>query len=377
MKSGGFQNMKSKIIVSLAIVTILGISIIGQAAATSFSVHQTSYGRGTLYVGGSGPGNYTTISEAITNATQGDIIFVYNGTYAENLNVGKKISIIGEDKDITTIQGVTGEEKVIDIKSSFVTIQGFTIRGATLDQDAITVFSLMEDIIISDNIMESCAFGVWLQITSKRVTVTYNIFDGCEFTAIRLQESDRNTIAHNEINDCGEFAIALESASIQNNISYNTLIDNYGGIHLQGTSGQNDIMYNIIRNCDLEAILVEGLSHSNIIEFNNITDNYVGISFSNSNQNIVESNNIQGCTMEGFLLRSSSDNIINTNNFIDNKRQAAFRLSSRNSWDANYWDNWVGIRFTAPIFKLFPKVIGGSFRINLDSNPQLTPYVIP
>ncbi len=368
--------MKSKIIIAIAIVTILGLSLIGQAGATAITQKQTFIGRGTLYVGGSGPGNHSTISEAIANATQGDFIFVYNGTYAENLNIGKKITITGEDKDTTIIQGVTGDEQVINIVSSFVTIEGFTIRGATLDQDAIHVFSLMEDNLITDNIFESCAYGVWLQITSKRVTVTYNVFDGCEFTAIRLVESDRNTIAHNDIMDCGEYAISLESASIQNNISYNTLIDNYGGIHLSAASGQNDVLYNMISNCALEAMLIEGLSNSNIVQYNNITDNYVGLALGSSSQNIIESNNFQGSTMEGLLLTSSSNNIINTNNFIGNKRHAAFRFSSRNSWDANYWDNWVGIKFTAPLFQLFPKAIGGILRINLDRNPQLTPYVI-
>ena len=35
----------------------------------------------TLYVGGSGEGNYTKIQDAIDDASDGDIVFVYNGTY--------------------------------------------------------------------------------------------------------------------------------------------------------------------------------------------------------------------------------------------------------------------------------------------------------
>ena len=359
------------------LVTILGLSIIGQATATTYTTASTSYGRGTLYVGGSGAGNHTTISEAIANASQYDSIYVYNGTYAENLNIGKKISIIGEDKDTTTIQGVTGEEKVINIVSSFVTIQGFTIRGVSADQDAVHVFSLMEDISITDNIFESCAYGVWLQITTKRISVTDNSFDACEFTAIRLQESDRNTIAYNTIMDCGEYAISLESVSIQNNISNNILLNNYGGIKISGESSQNDILYNKIDSCDLEGILIEGLSNSNSLQYNNVTDNYVGINLGSSSQTIIELNHIQGSTMEGLLLETSSNNIINANNFVENKRHASFRFSSRNSWDENYWDNWVGIKFSAPIFQKFPKAIGGILRMNLDLHPKLNPYLIP
>ena len=40
----------------------------------------------TLYVGGTGPGNYSKIQEAIDNASDGDTIIVYSGTYVEQLS---------------------------------------------------------------------------------------------------------------------------------------------------------------------------------------------------------------------------------------------------------------------------------------------------
>jgi hypothetical protein len=64
------------------------------------------------------------------------------------------------------------------------------------------------------------------------------------------------------------------------------------------------------------------------------------------------------------------------NNFIDNKRQATFKISSRNVWDANYWSNWIGVKLSAPIFQKFPKVILGGVRMNFDKNPALVPYNI-
>ena len=36
-----------------------------------------------LYVGGSGPGNYTKIQDALDNATEGDTVYVYSNTYYE------------------------------------------------------------------------------------------------------------------------------------------------------------------------------------------------------------------------------------------------------------------------------------------------------
>jgi hypothetical protein len=54
----------------------------------------------TLYVGGTGPGNYTSIQSAINDATSGDTVFVYSGTYYENIVIDVSINLIGENKRI-------------------------------------------------------------------------------------------------------------------------------------------------------------------------------------------------------------------------------------------------------------------------------------
>ena len=38
-----------------------------------------------LYVGGSGPGNFSKIQDAVDNTSDGDIVFVYSGFYQENI----------------------------------------------------------------------------------------------------------------------------------------------------------------------------------------------------------------------------------------------------------------------------------------------------
>ena len=45
----------------------------------------------TLYVGGSNPGNYSTIQNAIDAANPGNTIYVYSGTYIENILIDKTL----------------------------------------------------------------------------------------------------------------------------------------------------------------------------------------------------------------------------------------------------------------------------------------------
>ena len=52
-----------------------------------------------------GGADYTTIQNAIDNATEGDTIRVYEGNYSESIIIGKSISIIGNGSASTVITG--------------------------------------------------------------------------------------------------------------------------------------------------------------------------------------------------------------------------------------------------------------------------------
>ena len=377
MKKKGVKKMNKKIIILTAISIILWAGVVPISATFEDAQPMNiGKGRGTLYVGGSGSGNYTTIQEAITNATHGDTVFVFNGTYNENINIAKRISVIGEDRDITIIDGVAGGDTVVLILANEVELSDFTIQGDPSGQDGVQVFSLMQDVVINHNIIKDCAYGIFLQITTERETISSNIITDNDFAGIRLQESDRNDIFNNIIENNGDWGISLSSLSKQNNIVENLVSNNYGGIKLSGNSEQNELTDNVISDNDLEGISIEGLSIGNTIEGNDITNNFGGIKLSASGQNIINENNIENNSMEGLLIESSNTNIITKNNFIGNKRQAKYLFSSRNSWEENYWDNWIGLKLDAPIFKSFPKIIKGIFLFNIDMSPALEPYEI-
>ena len=107
------------------ILLFVGTCIIPAIAQDAEKPLPTSRGN-CLYVGGSGPGNYTTIQDAINDSITGDTVFVYAGIYYEKLGWGGSLSLIGENRNTTIIDGNrTGI--VISMWNS--TISGFTIQN--------------------------------------------------------------------------------------------------------------------------------------------------------------------------------------------------------------------------------------------------------
>lgn len=328
---------------------------VGASVGSAFTTNSTGQPQPLstiLYVGGDGPGNYTTIQEAINNASSGDTIFVYNGTYNENLDTKlKKISLIGENSETTFITGPASDTPVVKISISNVNISGFTMTGVT-NQIVLQVMTLAESVRIENNIIKNGATGIALGLTTTRITISNNIIQDQDFVAIQTQTSTFDEINHNRIEGSKGQGISFSLSSSHNTLTNNSIINNAK-----------------------EGLMFEGAgSTDNMIAGNNISANEVGVRFSTAGSNTVKNNIIQGNNREGILLTMSNENSITFNNFIGNKRQAAFKVSSRNTWDSNYWSNWIGFKMTQPGFQNFPKLIHGVIIPNFDMHPAKTPY---
>jgi len=338
------------------ILVCMGASVVSGLIATN---NNQAMGRSKwLYVGGGGPGNYTSIQKAIDNSSNGDTIYVYNKTYNENLDTkAKKITLMGENRDITIIQGQGSVPTIkigVDIVGTTdVTVTGFTIKGVT-PEPVIEVVTSSNVILIDHNIISEGAYGITLDASTNKVTITDNVISNQVYTGIQGTSTSYDVISENLIQKSGGQGIDLGLASNHNSILNNTVVNNAKeGIFLEGIGNKVTTIYG-----------------------NNVSSNQVGIRLSSSGSNTIKFNNIQGSMMEGLLLKSSSDNVIEMNNFIGNKRQASYQFSSRDTWDANYWSNWIGFKLSQPLFQKFPKAIFGFMHVYLDMHPQHLPYNI-
>jgi parallel beta-helix repeat protein len=165
----------------------------------------TSVFNDILYVGGSGPGNYTKIQAAINDALPGDTIYVYDDSspYPENLIITTPLYLTGEHKDTTIIQGRT-TNYTIQVLINDVVIQCFTItHDYDLEDDyLVTLYINSNDNSIIDNIFPSKPFrrertillynSSYNQLSNNQIQQNYD-------TAIELRNSHHNTITENII----------------------------------------------------------------------------------------------------------------------------------------------------------------------------------
>lgn len=349
--------MKTSLFVRSLVIGIIALCV-AASAASAFNLPQSITPQpmpmgNTLYVGGNNSSHYKTIQDAIDNSTSGDTIYVYNGTYNQNLDTKlKKITLEAESLNVN-VTGPTAASPVINIGTSNVVVSGFTIIGTT-NQIVVKVVSLSENVVITGNVIKNGGYGISLLLTTSRTTITDNVIANNAFVGIQLQTSTYNVIDHNTIKNGGGQGIALSLSSSHNSIVNNT----------------------ILNNAD-EGILIDGAkSTDNVISTNNVSGNQVGIRFKSAGSNKVKSNIIRDSVREGLLLQMSSENTVNANNIITNKRQASLVVSFRNTWDANYWSNWIGFKTTKPGFQKLPKVVHGLVLFTFDSHPAKTPYNI-
>jgi len=166
-------------IIALGIMLLfLGMTI---SSSTGFNLEKqstiTTLDGNTLYVGGSGPNNYTKIQDAIDNASDGDTVFVYNGTYYGNLNVSKSINLIGENKDTTIIDGNEIGD-VVYVSADWVNIIEFTIKngsnGIYLDD---SYYNFISSNIISNNNKD----GIYLRYSDNNIINQNNITSNIKF----------------------------------------------------------------------------------------------------------------------------------------------------------------------------------------------------
>lgn len=275
-----------------------------------------------LYVGGSGPGNYTKIQDAIDAASNGDAVFVYDysSPYYENVAVDKSINLIGENMETTVIDGSeTGD--VVHISSDWVNVTGFTLQNSGVHKSYDNFYAGVR-ILSDNNTVSDC------KIVNNQV-------------GIGIVSTDNNQIIGNEISS-DEYGsggdirdgIRLSGSNSNNNlIQENTITHHRNGIDIGGSN--NNIIENEITNSSDYGISIG--SNDNIVQDNTITKTVVnaGIKIRGDNNQII-GNEVSGGGY-GLDLEEACDNIIQDNDIHD--AAGAYGICIHWHSDRNYFIN--------------------------------------
>jgi len=231
---------------------------------------------GTIYV----PDDHPTIQYAIGNATAGDTIIVRSGTYRESIWIDKQLTIQGEDKETTFIDGMNNGD-VVWIAADGVQFFEFTLLNASDD-------------------------GIYLNDVNG--TVIYEcIICNCSDEGIYAPGSDNTSIENCTIYGMGDYGIYLS-------VSHDAFI---AGCDIYNNSDDGIYVWNskdaLITGCEVYDILSQGiyvsLSHrTRIVDCDIYNNTSQGINLQHSDNTWIMDCDIYNNSGWEAIYVSSSDN---------------------------------------------------------------------
>jgi parallel beta-helix repeat protein len=332
--------------VSGILLTLLLVSVF----VLAFNIQPVKAEPRTWIVDDDGPADFHTIQQAINSASGGDIIYVYNGTYYEHIYIIKSLTLIGENKYATIIDG-SGYGPIVEIRyQRDVNVSRFTIQnaGQWSWQNAVAVYLYeVRSCRISDTIILNAYLGIAFEgysgghyntVSGNSISNVANIgifFDGDV-------PSYYNTISDNSISNSGTgiyFNYPYYNTIVNNTISDMTGEVRYG-IHFQMGGSNNTVIGNTVRGYVDYGIAIR-YADRNLVRGNTLSNNFYGIELSESScDNTITGNNVSNNGVGISVFDHSNNNSITTNQFSSSVSVNGF-ISDIGIWLDSSYDNMI------------------------------------
>jgi len=384
--------------VSVSVIPSTGTNIVEKSSNVSFDGN-------TLYVGGSGPNNYTRIQDAIDNASVNDTIIVFSGLYFERVKVNKTLNLIGIDTgggkpivdanqsgavftisaDKCMVDGFVAQKAGVefsDTKAGFIisardcTIKNSVCRGYSYTGIYIKPEGTANNAQIINNTITAEIFGIYMPYEptggSTNLYICGNTITDTS-KAISLHAGRYNYLYRNNVSSNSE-GILIQFGGYnnitENNISYNS---EYGLI-IYWNDYPNTVFRNTIFRNLYHGILLNQNNDETIVKWNTITGNIGGdgITIWNCQGCDISENNIERNIPYGMSIKTSKNCYISLNNFLNNIRAARF-VSCHPIWVGNYWNK--PRKLPKPIFGRVG-LFGATPWVKFDFYPLQKPYPI-
>ncbi len=159
--------------------------------------------------------DFSSIKAAILAAPENSVIHVKAGTYKESLVILKPLSLVGEGRDKTIIEG-----GIAILETKLVNVTGFTIRGQGIQvQDSQTV-------LLADNLIDQSSSSGLLIANSLTVAVQGSTIQNSTGSGMIIVLGSKAIISANTIKLNGSHGISVGAS--QADLRDNLITDNGG-----------------------------------------------------------------------------------------------------------------------------------------------------
>ena len=283
---------------------------------------------------------FNSISDGINSSLNGVTIYVFNGEYNENIKINKSIMLLGENQNLTIINGNYNEyifslnEDCILIKNfsihnsgGFVSDSGIFINSNYNSIENCTIYKTKIGVYIynsSRNYIKNCIFhnngnGIYIN-TSNSIEISKCYFSHNSL-GINIQKSSNINIKNSyaTINGVGFFINASSFINISSCALYNNN-DNQGGIFL--VDSKELIVYNSI-----------------------IRHNGFGIDIESSQKINISKNDVYLNTHTGVYIEKNSKFItVHKSNIFNNFRFGIYTINSNSTIKKNnFYNSLLGV----------------------------------
>lgn len=283
--------------------TVSGSAISGSTSVIALEIEIDDWVvQSEAYVDGieiNGVTYFGSIQDAVDESSNGDTINVAAGTYTENVNVNKQLTLQGASSATVTVNAASSASSVFTVTASSVSISGFTLSGATGGgQAGIYLGAGVDNCNIFNNILTNNFDGIWLGSGSNHNTLTNNTLSS-NYQGFEVYISSDNTFNKNTVNSNNNYGFKIDSGN-NNQFTNNTANSNgkYGFYIVIGDGGgtTNSIFVNNTANLNTQ----------------------YGMRMNGGSGNILIGNTFDSNVLDGIKLKETITSLTMTNNTINN-----------------------------------------------------------